>query len=109
MEPLVRVTNATVSVLDALLEHPDGVWGLLVIKRSGRPAGTVYPILDRLERSGWVASRWEEHNDRSGPRRRYYRLTDDGAAAARDVVNAFRVQPDAMRAPIASPRPGLAT
>jgi PadR family transcriptional regulator, regulatory protein PadR len=109
MEPLTRVTAATVAVLDALLEHPDGTWGLLIIKRSGRPAGTVYPILDRLERSGWVESRWEEHSDRSGPRRRYYRLTDDGAAAARDVVGTFRTRERAVRTPLAASRPGLAT
>lgn len=90
MQPLSRVTAATRDVLTVLLEHRDACWGLIVIKESGRPPGTVYPILDRLENLGWVTSSWEEANDRSGPRRRYLRLTDDGAAQAALVVRGAR-------------------
>lgn len=90
MEPLSRVTPATVDVLSVLLDASDPIWGLLVIKASGRPAGTVYPILDRLERGGWVRSRWEDEPGRSGPRRRYYELTEDGARAARPLVQSPR-------------------
>lgn len=119
MQPLTRVTPATIDVLDALLEHPDGCWGLLAIKRSGRPAGTVYPVLERLERLGWVDSHWEDANDRSGPRRRYYRLTEDGAAAAAAAVGDFRARraERSRRHPAAAPgrplrvpgRPGFAS
>jgi PadR family transcriptional regulator PadR len=93
MEPLSRITAATVDVLVALLNHPEPTWGLSIIKESSRPAGTVYPILDRLETAGWVTSRWEEHNSRTGPRRRYYELFEDGAAAARTVVKDFNSRP----------------
>ncbi len=41
--------------------------------------GTLYPLLARLRRSGWVHSTWQEST--SGPPRRYYQLTDDGRAA----------------------------
>ncbi len=90
MQPLSRVTAATRDVLAVLLEHRDACWGLIVIKQSGRPPGTVYPILDRLETLGWITSSWEEANERSGPRRRYIRLTDDGAVQAAQVVRAAR-------------------
>lgn len=108
MEPLTRVTAATVDVLDALLQHPGGCWGLLAIKTSGRPAGTVYPVLERLERSGWVSSSWEEANDRSGPRRRYYRLTEGGAAEAAAVVGAFRAR-ERSNTRVTAARPGFAS
>jgi DNA-binding IclR family transcriptional regulator len=104
MEPLTRITAATVDVLDALLEHPDGCWGLLAIKRSGRPAGTVYPVLDRLERAGWVVSNWEDDAERPGPRRRYYRLTIAGAARAVETVAEFRAR-NVARTRVLSPAP----
>lgn len=86
MVPLSRVTPATVDVLNALLNGEAPVWGLLVVKQTSRPAGSVYPILERLEGSGWVTSAWEDDSERTGPRRRLYELTSDGAAAAREVV-----------------------
>ncbi|CAG7609451.1 PadR family transcriptional regulator [Leucobacter soli] len=81
MEPLARITPATADVLAALFELDEPTWGLQLVKRTGRPAGSVYPILERLERLGWAESEWEEDPGRSGPRRRLYRLTDGGAAA----------------------------
>src|SRR5690554_6091749 len=89
MEPLSRITPATIDVLAVLTSSNEPTWGLLVIKSSGRPAGTVYPILERLERSGWLTSRWEEDDSRPGPRRRLYELTVDGAPAARSTVADF--------------------
>lgn len=88
MQPLSRITPATVDVLAALQESSEPVWGLAIIKTSGRQAGTVYPVLERLERSGWVTSTWADEPDRPGPRRRYYQLTEDGARAARPLVSA---------------------
>ena len=89
MQPLARITPATVDVLSVLDANDGPCWGLLVIKSSGRPAGSVYPILERLESSGWVSSSWEADDSRPGPRRRYYELTDDGAPAARAAIAAF--------------------
>jgi PadR family transcriptional regulator PadR len=86
MDPIRRVTAPTLDVLDALLAADGPTWGLLVIKATGRQAGTVYPILERLERQGWVRSAWDDDADRSGPRRRLYEFTGDGAVAARELV-----------------------
>lgn len=43
-------------------------------------AGTAYPLLSRLKRSGLIASVWRESP--VGPPRKYYRLTGEG----RDVL-----------------------
>ena len=89
MEPLSRITPATIDVLTVLDQSGESCWGLLVIKSSGRPAGSVYPILERLESAGWVTSSWEADESRPGPRRRYYELTEGGAAAARAAIAGF--------------------
>lgn len=41
--------------------------------------GMLYPVMRRLERDGLVTSRWVVAEN--GRRRRYYRLTDQGAKA----------------------------
>jgi len=43
--------------------------------------GTIYPMLSRLRKDGLVSTYWMESE--SGPPRRYYRLTDQGAATLR--------------------------
>lgn len=98
MQELSRVTAATLDVLEVLRDGDDAVWGLLVVKATGRPGGSVYPILERLERSGWVESAWDDDAQRAGPRRRLYRLTTDGAAAAARLLHRRS----------AAPSPGLA-
>jgi PadR family transcriptional regulator, regulatory protein PadR len=40
--------------------------------------GSLYPYLNRLEKKGYITSRWEEENDRKGARRKYYQITDRG-------------------------------
>lgn len=89
MDELPRVTAATLDVLDALLAAAQPTWGLRIIGATGRPAGSVYPILARLEERGWVTSLWEDE-ERRGPRRRLYVLTDDAAIAARALLSARR-------------------
>lgn len=83
------MTPATIDVLRVLLDDGASVWGMLVIKRTGRPAGSVYPILERLEGAGWASSSWEAETERNGPRRRLYELTGDGAEAARSAILRF--------------------
>ncbi|GAA2463586.1 PadR family transcriptional regulator [Agromyces soli] len=97
----LRITDATVDVLESLLGADEAIWGLALVKRSGRPAGTVYPLLERLERAGWLESEWEADTDRPGPRRRLYRLTGEGRAAAAQAI-AHRI---ARRAATAGVRP----
>ena len=92
MESLSRVTAATVDVLKSLIGAGEATWGLRIVKEAGRPPGTVYPVLDRLERAGWVVSAWEDDAGRAGPRRRLYELTADGAIAATSMVAEFKAR-----------------
>ncbi|MEV6238035.1 PadR family transcriptional regulator [Lentzea sp. NPDC051838] len=93
MEPLQRIGKATVDVLEVLLGADEPCWGLEIIKLTGRPSGSVYPLLDRLERAGWVTSSWDDDADRRGPRRRMYLLTPEGAVEARRVVARAHLAP----------------
>ncbi|MEU4689531.1 PadR family transcriptional regulator [Actinoplanes sp. NPDC023714] len=93
----VRVTTAVSKVLAALLEDPEASrYGLDLMRASGHPSGTLYPILLRLQRAGWVETRWEEIDpaEAGRPARRYYRLTPDGLVAARAELAALRQQLD---------------
>lgn len=50
-------------------------------------AGTVYPILRRLEKRGFVKSEWTKNG---GPSRRYYKITADGKKAAEATFSEWR-------------------
>lgn len=86
MRPLQRVTASTTEVLSILLEAPDPIWGLQIVKSTGRYPGTIYPILERLESSGWITGAWDTDSDRKGPRRRFYTLNPEARAAAEEFV-----------------------
>ena len=43
---------------------------------AGIAEGTLYPLLMRLEKKGFIASTYRESE--FGPRRKYYRITDEG-------------------------------
>ena len=58
-------------------------YGLDIVARTGLPSGTVYPTLGRLLERGWVRARWEDEapaEEQGRPRRKYHRLTEEGAA-----------------------------
>jgi DNA-binding PadR family transcriptional regulator len=84
------MTLQTQRVLRAALQEPAREWyGLQMCEATGLPSGTVYPIISRLEQHGWIESRWEdpaEHIAEGRPRRRYYRLTGEGAEQARAAL-----------------------
>ena len=41
--------------------------------------GTLYPLLNRLKKDGWLKYEWQESTQ--GPPRKYYALTDEGEEA----------------------------
>ena len=85
----MRLSHQTKLVLQVFLDAPtEETFGFDLAQASGLPSGTVYPILRRLEDSGWVTSRWDTVEEAAGGRRRrcYYRLTGKGASAARAAV-----------------------
>jgi PadR family transcriptional regulator PadR len=61
------------------------MYGLQICAAAGLPSGTIHPILARLQGLGWLESRREDAvpQDEGRPRRRYYRLTENGAERAR--------------------------
>jgi PadR family transcriptional regulator, regulatory protein PadR len=105
MPPDVRMTLATQLVLKALLDRPaKAQYGLEICEAAKLASGTIHPILARLEKVGWLESYWEDVDPhRAGrPRRRYYRLSSDGAQSARAAlaaVEARRFRGAALRHP----------
>jgi PadR family transcriptional regulator PadR len=99
VQPIQRVTAPTLEVLQTLLDSDGPVWGLRIMEALGRPSGTVYPILERLERQGWIRSEWAPGD--AGPhgerQRRLYELTREGAPAARELLRARAEHPPAPR------------
>ena len=89
-----RMTLQVQLVLGALLADPGReYYGLELCEMTGLPSGTIYPIMARLEQLGWAESSWEDparHVAEGRPRRRYYRLTGEGAGLARQALAAAR-------------------
>src|ERR671910_2224125 len=79
-----------VHILHHAAEHPViGQWVLSELRRHGYDIspGTLYPLLKRMERNGWLRS--EAAVGEAKRRRRYYHLTKRGAAVLeglRDTV-----------------------
>jgi PadR family transcriptional regulator PadR len=101
-----RMTTPVLKVIAALLADADGEhYGLELMQETGLPSGTLYPILSRLDRAGWVTARWEglDPAAEGRPNRRYYRLTADGVAVARAEVDAMQARMAKATAPKARP------
>jgi PadR family transcriptional regulator PadR len=68
----------------AMVEQQDR-YGTEIVRRFGEERnlaaseGTLYPLLSRLRRLGWLDSSWSESP--TGPPRRYYALSDSGRSA----------------------------
>jgi PadR family transcriptional regulator PadR len=90
-----KMTLPTQLVLRALMEDPTQErYGLELCSMVGLASGTIHPILARLEKVGWLQSRWEDVDPglEGRPRRRYYRLDPNsiglvGAALRRSEVS----------------------
>lgn len=90
----LRVTDATLDVLEVLLRRDDELYGWKIAQEIGRATGSVFPILARLEQAGWAVSEWETSEQSArGSRRRFYRLSPDGMARARAVLAEKRPPP----------------
>lgn len=61
--------------------------------------GTIYPLLRRLKREGYVETYWQE--SASGPPRQYYRLTSRGASALQIMRSEWTALVSAMGAHLA--------
>ncbi len=108
------MTTTVRLVLEALLRVWDddptaALYGLEITARTGLLPGTTYPILQRLLEHGWLIDEWEDLDPHAAarPRRRYYRLTEEGASAARKALQDASARSGA-RSLARVPRPGAA-
>jgi len=95
----VRLTTTVARVLRQFLEDPgEPCYGFDLMRTTGLASGTLYVILARLERAGWLISEQEDIEPvvHGRPARRLYRLTSDGAQAARVELAALS---DELRPP----------
>jgi PadR family transcriptional regulator len=72
------------SLLEDQPRHGYDISKLIQIRSSGAlrfHVTSLYPLLHRLEREGWLEGRWVEKSHQR--RRRYYRLTPQGRKALR--------------------------
>ena len=85
------MSGATLQVISVLAERPtEEHYGLDICRATKLKGGTVYPILARLEKEGWVSSEWEDIDPKLQGRapRRNYRLTPHGVQLAREALEA---------------------
>ncbi|MBV8996275.1 MAG: helix-turn-helix transcriptional regulator [Pseudonocardiales bacterium] len=101
------MTLPTLLVLRAMLAEPGReMYGLEICRAAELPSGTLHRILARLERCGWLGSRWEdiEPAEEGRPRRRYYSLSAHGAERARAALERVRTSAPAAESAI-KPQP----
>lgn len=106
--PLPRKLSLTaLSVLQAVAHGYR--YGFDIMDVTGMPSGTVYPALNRLERNGFLRSRWEtarHAHEEKRPPRRYYKITAAGAEALDEALDLLRQLERAPRLGVrATPRP----
>jgi len=85
MAEKIRVSGPTLKLLKLLLDDPKRPRsGAEISKATKLGSGTMYPLLQRLEIAKWIEGEWEdvEPSEVGRPRRRLYKLTRSGKAAA---------------------------
>jgi PadR family transcriptional regulator len=85
-----RMTLQTMRLVGKMLQDPDAsYYGLDLSRVTGLKSGTLYPILARLEKAGWLDSEWEVLDPREAgrPARRLYRLNPDMERVARVTLD----------------------
>lgn len=82
----------TLRVLRVLIEY-DQSHGFAIAKITGLQEGTVYPILKRLHREGYLEASWHLDNHR-GPPRKMYSLTLEGIELYRSRLKDTRQTED---------------
>lgn len=89
-----RMSAPTLKVLRFLLvENTSEASGAAISKATGVGAGTLYPMLGRLEKAKWIEGEWEkiDPKEEGRPRRRFYSLTGIGVTRARSALADFQM------------------
>jgi DNA-binding PadR family transcriptional regulator len=85
MAEKIRVSGPTLKLLKLMLDNPkQGRSGAEISKLTKLGSGTMYPLLQRLEIAKWIEGEWEnvDPSEVRRPKRRLYKLTRSGQAAA---------------------------
>jgi PadR family transcriptional regulator, regulatory protein PadR len=78
-------TPATRATVALLAEHADGLHGYDITRQAGVSAGTLYPLLARLEAQGLLTAHWRPAVEAGRPPRHVYQLTAQGQLFARTL------------------------
>jgi DNA-binding PadR family transcriptional regulator len=101
----IRITTTVATVLREFLDNPtEPHYGFEMMRSCAISSGSLYPILARLEKVGWIASRLEDIDPKVEGRRarRYYTMTPHGEFAATQALNRLS---ERLRLPSWTPRP----
>ena len=87
----LRRSLSSLTIIEALLAQPSH-WhhGYAISRRTSVPSGTLYPILMRLDKLGWLETRWEDSVPQGRPPRHLYRLSGNGREWAREELRSAR-------------------
>lgn len=84
-----RMTLQTLALLRVLVDLQTGpIYGYDLMRQADLKSGTLYPILARLERQGFLSSEWETIDpvQAGRPARRVYALTPEGRIFAVEAL-----------------------
>jgi DNA-binding PadR family transcriptional regulator len=101
----IRMTTTVAAVLREFLDAPtEPHYGFEMMRSTGISSGSLYPILARLEKAGWIDSRLEDIDPKAEGRRarRYYTMTPHGEFASTQALNRLS---ERLRLPTWTPRP----
>jgi PadR family transcriptional regulator, regulatory protein PadR len=85
-----RLSKQGLVILQMFASRPShSLAGSDILKETGFPSGTLYPILSRLERAHWLSSEWEQVSpiEVGRPRKRLYQLTALGARKTKEAFS----------------------
>ena len=79
-----NISRQTRALLAVLLDQPQAWrYGYDLTRETGLKSGTLYPLLIRLSDQGLLEAEWRQPLQPGRPPRHAYRLTEAGAALAR--------------------------
>ena len=88
MPAKIRKSPQTIALILALQGNLNQWrYGYDLSRETGLKSGTLYPLLMRLRDAGWLQTRWAAPEVSGRPPRHMYRLTSQGKAWSRDLLN----------------------
>ena len=85
----VTITGPVLLVLNAIGPVRSGICGADIMVTTGLSSGSLYPILARLKKAGWIAGEWEAAtpSELKRPRRRLFTLTEGGREKMKQMAS----------------------